>query len=1090
MRPHASSMASKNKYGKKSKAGKNWTSQPEENRMEEENCDEGNNNTNMVASRRQAGADGFSLEEVLWLGGTQTDFMLLSNLDASADMVDGGKKGAIDDLEEGELEKFITKLGIQQLANLTVLPDETEEEAIPKKELPKSKAEKPAEENASKPEQRLPEVQKKKKKKKKKEKTKGAAVATTSGKRSKQNVFEFRQRNVLLVKPGGKWFDLEYSAEGSTVPQDPGMVSSYKTLAQQLYEADVELYKSKKNQKGANSTWMKTVVSAGVLADRMAAMTVLIQDTPVHMLEHVESLVSMVKKKGNRRMGLMALETLRELLLSDLLPENRKLRPFDQHPFDTLEELASGNRDARDRRLLLWYFEHHLKHHVAQFVAALDALAHDTVAATKAKALATAYELLCQRPEQERALLIQLVNKLGDPEYKMAAKASHLLETLLHRHPNMKVVVCCEVERLMFRANISAKAQYYAVCFLSQVHLSHDEEALAAKLIAVYFSFFRACVSKKDVESKMLSVLLSGVNRAYPYAGTGDEKVKEQMDTLFKVVHLVKFNTAVQALMLLFQVMDAQQSVSDRYYVALYRKLLDAGLSTSSRQNMFLNLLYKSLKADTVLRRIKAFVKRLLQVSAEQGATFACGALFLVSEVMRAKPGLKTLLQEEGDAEESFKDLPDEKEDDDDDEEEHFTDADKVEEATASVQKSKPAASWVHHQNLEGSKQVKTYELLHRNPLFCGADHSALWELHRLALHFHPSVSLFAKTLLQEDFIQYSGDPLQDFTLMRFLDRFVFRNPKQTKGKQNTDTSVMQPKQRSHGISLAVNSEEFLCKEETQISVDEIFFYRFFKKRQQERRLHRPKTDDDNESVEDVNDDEFEKILDSCEADSYFIEFPDEDLDFAGNVKGGKRKKGAKDADNSDDSDLDNLDDEEVSLGSMDEEDFEKDGDEHGGTFMDPDGDDDEEVPELEADDEDVDFDDEVDVPDVTPRSKKVKRKSTEELDFSQTFGSKAGKKKKKGEKDTAVFAAAEEFGCLLENNAGAKFDNIGLNAMANTDKAGVKQLKWESQRDDWIHDRDAKTLRRKKAMFNKRKQFGRGKMLMTITKGNKKKRK
>lgn len=403
-------------------------------------------------------------------------------------------------------------------------------------------------------------------------KTKNVSAAAGKKAKASVNVFEFQRRQVLLIKPGGKWFDLEYTAESSSAPQDARLVSQYKALAQQLFEAEVQLYKSKKSlQKGANSAWMKTVVSSGVLADRMAAMTVLIQDAPVHSLEHVENLVSMVRKKGSRRVGLMAVDTLRELLLSDLLPEHRKLRPFDQRPFDELEKKASGNRDARDRRLVLWYFEHHLKHHVAQFVEALDTVAHDTVAATKAKALATAHELLCSRPEQERALLIQVVNKLGDPEYKTASKASYLLETLLHKHPNMKAVVCCEVERLMFRPNISPKAQYYAVCFLSQVMLSHDEAELAAKLIAVYFSFFRACIKKKDVESKMLSALLSGVNRAYPYAGAGDEKVKEQLDTLFKVVHLVKFTTAVQALMLLFQVMDSQQSVSDRYYVALYR---------------------------------------------------------------------------------------------------------------------------------------------------------------------------------------------------------------------------------------------------------------------------------------------------------------------------------------------------------------------------------------------------------------------------------------------------------------------------------------------------------------------------------------
>lgn len=494
--------------------------------------------------------------------------MMLAVLNDSNELIDGGKKGAIDDLEEGEMEKFIAKLGIRAFAGQQIIGDEPEGDTAGKKESKKAKKA-AAEAQTSNSQQKVTQM-----KGGEAEQKKMKNVQAAGGKKAKHNtsVFEFQQRQFLLIKPGGKWFDLEYSAEGSTDQQDPSLVSQYKTLAQRLYEAEVELYRSKKNlQKGANSNWMKTVVSSGVLADRMAAMTVLIQDAPVHTLEHMENLVSMVKKKGSRRMGLMALDTLRELLLSDLLPEHRKLRPFAQHPFDQLEEKASGNRDARDRRLLLWYFEHQLKHHVADFVAALDTMAHDTVPATKAKALATAHEMLCSRPEQERALLTQVVNKLGDPEYKTAAKASYLLETLLQKHPNMKAVVCCEVERLMFRPNVSPKAQYYAVCFLSQVKLSHGEAQLATKLITIYFSFFRACVKKKDVESKMLSALLSGVNRAYPYASGGDEKVREQLDTLFKVVHLVKFNTAVQALMLLFQVMDSQQTVSDRFYVALYR---------------------------------------------------------------------------------------------------------------------------------------------------------------------------------------------------------------------------------------------------------------------------------------------------------------------------------------------------------------------------------------------------------------------------------------------------------------------------------------------------------------------------------------
>ncbi|XP_029281106.1 CCAAT/enhancer-binding protein zeta [Cottoperca gobio] len=1090
-------MAAKNKQRKKSKASNKVTFQPAEDDMQAENsggeededpADDGEED------KGQTEEEEFSLDEVLRLGGTQGDYILLAGLNDSNELVDGGKKGAIDDLAEGELEKFITKLGLRAFAGVQIIPDEPEgddadadADETESKESQKAKAKKAsAEQQTSNAPQKVTNKQEVKEKAKK----------TKEKKKQNVNVFEFQQRKILLVKPGGKWFDLEYTAEGSSTAQDPSLVSQYKTLAQQLFEADVSLYKSKKNlQKGANSNWMKTVVSSGVLADRMAAMTVLIQDAPVHTVDHVENLVSMVKKKGSRRMGLMALDTLRELLLSDLLPEHRKLRAFAEHPFDQLEEKASGNRDARDRRLILWYFEHHLKHHVAEFVAALDTVAHDTVAATKAKALATAHEMLCSRPEQERALLIQVVNKLGDPEYKTAAKASYLLESLLHKHPNMKAVVSCEVERLMFRPNISAKAQYYAVCFLSQVMLSHEEANLAAKLITIYFSFFRACVKKKDIESKMLSVLLSGVNRAYPYAGTGDEKVKEQLDTLFKVVHLVKFNTAVQALMLLFQVMDSQQSISDRYYVALYRKLLDPGLSSSSRQSMFLNLLYKSLKADIVLRRVKAFVKRLLQVSAEQNASFACGALFLVSEVMKAKPALKILLLEDGDEEEeAFKDLAEE---DDEDEEERFVDADKPEEeASAEAVEAKPSASWVHHQNLDGGKRLQNYDPLHRNPLFCGADHTSLWELQRLSVHFHPSVSLFAKAILQGDSILYSGDPLQDFTLTRFLDRFVFRNPKQLKGKQNTDAAGLTPKQRAPLSSLPVNCEEFLCKEESQIPVDEVFFHRFFKKRQQEKQLkiRRPRGDGDDDSVEDVDDEEFEKMLDSCEGDSYFTEMEDE-LDFAGNVKTKKKKKKDVEESDSDGSDMDDLDDEEVSLGSMDEEDFGDELEDEGGTFMDPDGggdeDDDDEVPQLE-DDAFGESDDEMEVPDITPRAKKGKRKSSEELDFSS--GTTQAKKKKKGKTDAAMFASAEEFGSLLDENAGSKFDNIGLNAMANTDKAGLKQLKWEAHRDDWMQDRDDKTMRKKKTMFNKKKTFGRartgGKTFGGKTFGNKKRKK
>ena len=47
-----------------------------------------------------------------------------------------------------------------------------------------------------------------------------------------------------------------------------------------------------------------------------------------------------------------------------------------------------------------------------------------------------------------------------------------------------------------------------------------------------------------------------------------------------------------------------------------------------------------------------------------------------------------------------------------------------------------------------GSRATK-YDPHHRSPLYCGAEHSCVWELTRLALHYHPSVVHFALLLLK-----------------------------------------------------------------------------------------------------------------------------------------------------------------------------------------------------------------------------------------------------------------------------------------------------------------------------------------------------
>lgn len=98
-----------------------------------------------------------------------------------------------------------------------------------------------------------------------------------------------------------------------------------------------------------------------------------------------------------------------------------------------------------------------------------------------------------------------IVNKLGDPVKKVASKALFHLNKLLEAHPQMKIIVVSEVERLLFRNNIGKRAQYYGICFLNHIRVLGDESNVAIKLVKVYLAFFKACV--KTVRIKFIILL-------------------------------------------------------------------------------------------------------------------------------------------------------------------------------------------------------------------------------------------------------------------------------------------------------------------------------------------------------------------------------------------------------------------------------------------------------------------------------------------------------------------------------------------------------------------------------------------------------
>lgn len=215
----------------------------------------------------------------------------------------------------------------------------------------------------------------------------------------------------------------------------------------------------------------------------------------------------------------------------------------------------------------------------------------------------------------------------------------------------------------------------------------------------------------------------------------------------------------------------------------MYRKLGDPKLLTTTHQAMLLSLLYKSLQKDTQLDRVKMFMKRLLQVALNVQPPFACGILYLLSQLLSKRPRLQALsllelvgdLDRFEDGEDKYYDIKEEKTEEDmpppEDESEEKPNLDEI---------NFKGSSWVHCEQIDVKppKKPLKYNPLVRNPLYGGGEYSSYTELTYLTNHFHPTVALWAGHILQGKRIEYTGDPLKDFTLIRFLDRYGSPNRK------------------------------------------------------------------------------------------------------------------------------------------------------------------------------------------------------------------------------------------------------------------------------------------------------------------------
>ncbi|CAH2066927.1 unnamed protein product, partial [Thlaspi arvense] len=868
-----------------------------------------------------------------------------------------------------------------------------------------------------------------------------------------------------------------------------GVVEKKRELGERLMWQYAEDFVTSQGKTGD----MKMVISAqksGTVADKITAFEIMVGENPIANMRSLDALLGMVTSKVGKRYAFKGLKALSEILIR-LLPD-RKLKTLLQRPLNSIPE----NKDGYSL-LLFWYWEECLKQRYERFVTALDESSKDMLPELKDKALKTIYFMLTSKSEQERKLLVSLVNKLGDPQNKSASNADYHLTNLLADHPNMKAVVIDEVDSFLFRPHLGIRAKYHAVNFLSQIRLSHkgDDPKVAKRLIDVYFALFKVLTTEAnrkpgadnkvaekkkpnpkdtkeekpsdapvELDSRILSALLTGVNRAFPYVSTdeADDIIESQTPVLFKLVHSKNFNVGVQSLMLLDKISSKNKIVSDRFYRALYSKLLLPSAMNSSKASQFLNLLFpyfsitsvypyridhylhnlvepaemfiglllRAMKNDINVKRVAAFSKRILQVALQQPPQYACGCLFLLSEVLKARPPLWNMVvqRESVEEDEDVEHFEDVKEEDDIDPNKEVekeandieVDNDKIASRDGDSSSDDEEALAVRQSDEEGvyasddaedlvikepSHELKDtmevsndsekksqppskssclpggYDPRHREPSYCNGDRVSWSELVVLSSHAHPSVATMAGTLLSGTTIVYNGNPLNDLSLTAFLDKFMEKKP-----KQNTwhGGSQIEPSKKLDMSNHMIGSEIISLAEE-DVSPEDLVFHKFYVNKMSSTKPSKKKKkkklpeEEDAEELYDVNDGDGGGNYDS-------------DVEFEA-------------GDESDNEEIENMLD-DVDDDAVEEEGGEYDYDDLDGVV----GDDDE---ELVADARDAEMDTEMDMLD-----------GEEDVDDDDGGGDdsdgddgRGNKKKKEKGKRKSPFASLEEYEHLIDRD-------------------------------------------------------------------------
>ena len=549
---------------------------------------------------------------------------------------------------------------------------------------------------------------------------------------------------------------------------------------EQLYQKAKNIYETKTssfdldkidyNQKvNKEKRWTHDILQKGTFDDKISALLLYIRENPKMTLKYLEILIKLSENKNRRKNDAVTIG-LKDLFLESIL-QGKKYISFNNKYKNIM------NDKIEEDELFNSYYEDKIHHLYLRFVNLLEeSINSESIINIKKKNMEYLSEMLIKQPESEEKILQDIVNKLGDTSTEISNYTIKLLNKIQEIHMNMSNIIFKYVT-IFYTMNDKNESKLNALNYLVQMEIPNiNKKIFLEESINFFFGLFNQISTENEnnnnkenekklrieknkkkqkkikkiilenknkdaINDKLLSLIVKRINILFKYIKNQknqmekiNEIIESKISILFKLSHSKSLKLSIEILKLLFGIITTQdQNFVLRYYKSLYELISSKSLSSSKYVKEALKLILMSLMFDNNNNRISSFIKRLLEMCLISEPPFIICNLIIISQVIRNKNKLWKMMEREQSGVKLF------------------------------------------------------YDSTKRDPQFAQGEYSFLNELYLLEKHYHPSVQRMAKFILDnynKDIISYNGDPLLDFSLTNFLEKFMLKNPKIKKEKK------------------------------------------------------------------------------------------------------------------------------------------------------------------------------------------------------------------------------------------------------------------------------------------------------------------